>query len=560
MIKVQRPVYFILLIATILGLGFSGIVLSENTDTAAVSEPVVDLISASVDNTDAAKPQLILNLSKTTKCSIFHIYNPPQLVIDLSNTVNKWEQKELTVNSGFIKGVRSSQYRTDPPAVTRVVIDLKQAVKYEAFRQDKNNRIVVNLTAVDVKTKPVSNNSNVNTTKKKVKADITDVLLSNKQPVDLNFVDADIRDILRLLSEKTGINIIYGDDVKGNVSVSLDNVPFEEAMRTILDLKGLVAKSIGGNIIRVMTPEVLSQERSRAVTYTRIYSINYAKSSDLEVQLNAIRNAEGRKGSISTDLRTNSLIITDTEEGLEASEKIIVQLDIKPYQVQIEAKLVEIVLSENKNLGINWAATQTNTSGSDSQTGGINVSLPVPALGSISFGVVSNTLNLNAQLQVLMADSKTRILSNPRISTVNNTMASIIVGKKVPYSSIKVTANNQSTQSTEFLDVGIKLEVTPTINVDKRISMKVRPEVSLVSEFRPEGPVVATREANTTVIVKDGETVVIAGLIDDSDIEAAAKIPMLGDLPVLGAFFKRNQNTKERTELLIMLTPRIVEY
>jgi type II secretory pathway component GspD/PulD (secretin) len=161
-------------------------------------------------------------------------------------------------------------------------------------------------------------------------------------------------------------------------------------------------------------------------------------------------------------------------------------------------------------------------------------------------------------LSALAQKGLSKLLSNPKVTTVNNKEAKILVGQRIPYTTTTVT-NTGSTQMTQFLDVGVKLTVTPTINADRKITLVVHPEVSLFVRADAAGPVVGTREANTTVIVNDAETVVIGGLITEQDIKQGTQVPLLGDIPIIGHLFKRQFDTKSRTELLVFLTPQIVE-
>lgn len=415
--------------------------------------------------------------------------------------------------------------------------------------------------------------------------------------VTFDFNDADIRDVLRVFSAQSGINIIYGPDVSGTVTITLRSVPFDQAFSTVLTLKNLVSQEVGTNILRVMTPQALALERTQAVTFTKLFPLNYAKSEDVKVQLDAIRSAEGRRGIISVDTRTNTLIITDTPEGLDNAARLIVDLDKKPYQVLIEAKLVEVNLTKDLDMGINWSYARSNVSGNDLQYvgktqatvagndalyygmpsgassvketgptgGGAGVNFPaMPVQGQlagISFGLISDSVRLNAMLSAISSKGLAKLLSNPRVTTLNNQEAKILVIQKVPY--IQQTTQLGSVagavaSEVQWIDIGIKLTVKPTINADRQVTLKVLPQVSLLIRMDPAGPVIGTREAETTIMVRDGETVVIGGLIREEDKKLATQVPLLGDIPILGQLFRRNFDTKERSELLVFITPQIL--
>lgn len=416
-----------------------------------------------------------------------------------------------------------------------------------------------------------------------------------KDPVTLDFEEADIKDVLRVLSMKSGINIIYGPDVKGTVTLRLENVPFDKAFETILSLNGLVSQRRGANILRVVTPKTISDERSKAITFTKIFPLNYAKAEDIKANLDSVRSAEGRRGNISVDARTNSLIITDTPEGLVSLENLINELDKRPHQVLIEAKIIEVVLTDSFDMGIQWQYagtpydknnTKIDLGRSEAKTasvgagvatenmsitevksiaeGGTGVSFPAaPAsgqAGTITFGIVSNNNYLTGVLTTLSQKGLSKLLSNPKVTTINNQEAKILVGQKIPYTTATtISGGGASTANTEFLSVGIELVVTPTINIDQRITLKVHPSVSLFIRADPSGPVTGTREAETTVLVKNGETVVIGGLISEEDRKLGTQVPLLGDLPVIGHLFRRDYKSKERTELLVFITPQILD-
>jgi type IV pilus assembly protein PilQ len=381
----------------------------------------------------------------------------------------------------------------------------------------------------------------------------------NNNLLTLNFKDADIRDVLRILSLKSGINMVYGDDVTGTITVHLDNVTFENAFDIILSLKGLTYEKVTDNVYRIATPAKISSERATMVTATEVYVINYADAQEISGSLASVL---GSQGKIQIDKRTNSLIVSDTPANLRKVADMIKALDIETPQVMIEAQLVEIGNTDLQYLGLNWNATKTvpykdtttditakNQLGGATFTGGAN--------GTLTVATVMNNAQLNATLSALATKGKSKILSNPKISTINNKQARILVGDKVPYT-LTTTTTTGTTSSTQYIDVGIKLDVTPSINSNGLVKLKVHPEVSFVKEWRAEGPVISTREADTEVLIKSGETVAIGGLITDQDKQDSSKIPFIGDIPILGYLFTQRNSDKEKTELLVFITPRVI--
>ncbi|MBN1383447.1 MAG: type IV pilus secretin PilQ [Elusimicrobia bacterium] len=462
-----------------------------------------------------------------------------------------------------------------------LVKKIKQEEKEEKEKaktaEEKKKPVVKAAVKSDKKEKP----------EKAKKTDTIDTTFS-KDPITLDFTEADIKDVLHILGVKTGLNIIYSDDVEGTISIHLENVPFDEAMSLILQMQGLVLQKVASNVLRVMTPETLKKERTAAVQTTRIFRLSYADAAQFGTKIQSILKAEGQEVNIQTDERTNSLILTATPEGLLRAATLIEKLDIKPEQVLIEAKIVEIVLGDTFDIGIEWNMAKGSlgsgedddkigigSSDSDSVDYGANeesvrepasplgkgVGVAAPSQGTVggfAFGYLKDNLLLTARLAAAKQRGDARLLSQPRIATLNNQEASIMIGDQIPYTETTVTTSG-STQSTKFMNVGIQLTVKPTINADGRITMEIAPTVSYATRITSIGPEVSTRNASTKVLVKNGETIVIGGLITEQERHDMSQVPLLGDLPVLGHFFKNLHDDTRRNELLVFVTPNIMK-
>jgi type IV pilus assembly protein PilQ len=398
------------------------------------------------------------------------------------------------------------------------------------------------------------------------------------------------------MSETSNINIIYGPEVAGNIAIHLKKVPFDEAFGTIMNLKGLVASQLGENILRVTTPDVMQREQAKAVVFTKSIAVNYLKAEDMQKHVQAVMSSAGRKGTITVVQETNSIVVTDSQEGIAQAERLVAQLDKKPAQVMIEARLVEINLNNGFDIGVQWEFFNSRTSGDRTSNiglnsgedarvkiktinpvtgeagddigavspsnGGTGVNLPGPGGAGIAFGFVNNDSILQATLNALVTQSKAKILSAPKVVTINGQQAKIEAVQDIPFRTAVVSANGAVTQSFTTVSAGIILTVTPTINAEDRISLKVMPESSFPiadsTEQGGAGPTISTRRAQTTVTIKDGETLVIGGLISDQDTKAVSKVPILGDIPIIGVFFRSQSNRKIRNELLVFVTPRII--
>jgi type IV pilus assembly protein PilQ len=409
-----------------------------------------------------------------------------------------------------------------------------------------------------------------------------------KSPITMDFQDAEIRDVLHLLAVKSGLNIIYGADVTGPISVHLDHVPFDEAFQTVLTLKGLVALPMGPRVIRVVSSVGLSTEQSQAATFTRVFRLNYADAGDVKKPVDAIRGAANRKGVTTVDSKTNSLIVTDTQEGLKEVEDLIPVLDKKPAQVDIEAKIIEVKLDNTTGMGISWAFARSagqNSYGSSTLTsitpgtsagstdpskipnppgtaGGTGVSFFENAvnssLDSFSFIHGEAAYLLSAQLTALTLQSRVKTLSTPHIVATNNEEAKISVLQQVSYP-VQTTANFITTFSYQQESAGVILTVKPTVNADRRITLKIKPEVSNTKSATVAGapPDILSRNADTTVVLRDGETIAIGGLITDSIEKDVEGVPFLMNIPILGYLFKSTQDIKSRDELIVFITPKI---
>jgi len=277
-------------------------------------------------------------------------------------------------------------------------------------------------------------------------------------------------------------------------------------------------------------------------------------------KLTSIMTAESQKVTVQTDDRTNSIIVTSTPEGLLAAATLINKLDVRPEQVLIEAKIVEIGIDESVNIGIDWSLSRNvvSESGAEVSQDAQSLTPSQSTIGSFTFGYLKSDIALTARLAAAQTKGNTKVLSQPRIATLNNMEATIMVGDQIPYAQTTVTTAG-STQSTAFINVGIQLTVKPTINADGRITMEIAPTVSYPRNPGSITGGISTRTAKTTVLVRNGETIVIGGLITDQEGKDVSQIPLLGDLPVLGSFFKSLRNTKSKTELLIFMTPYIMK-
>jgi type IV pilus assembly protein PilQ len=573
------------------------------------------------------------------KYKSFTVGSPDRIVVELQDARLK-TLEDIPAGGTFLKKVRTGQHQTAPVSVARVVMDLTQKAVYDITQRGNEIVVVVGgklfeprkkikdspvssvapstsvrvitpspesmperelkVAAADLKSEsvPVIRPAPAARSSASSSRNIMDSL--SREPVSFDYNEADIKEVIAMLAAKAGINIIYGDDVSGSVTMNLNKVPFDEAFRTVLSVKGLATQQVGDNILRIASPQTFVSEQKKAMPQTRIFFLNYSKAGEVRDQLVSVAGAEGRTSVVNVDASNNALIITDTPMGLEAAARIVKSLDRMPKQVLIEAKLVEVALDNSFHLGINWsgygekageyigagdsgnlvsagggtpglsvpavaggASYNTPFGGA---TGGTGVNLPANVIyGAFRLGKLASNYMFDAVISAAAKKGKAKVLSDPKVATLNNKEANIDITTQVPYTTTEITAATPpiSTTKVTYLSVGIKLTVTPTINSDGRISMKINPSVSQISPtitaVAGGAPGIDTRSADTNVIVRDGETIVIGGLISDTQSESVFKVPLLGDIPILGYLFRKKSVTRDRRELLIFVTPRIIE-
>ncbi|MCC6347973.1 MAG: type IV pilus secretin PilQ [Candidatus Eisenbacteria bacterium] len=402
---------------------------------------------------------------------------------------------------------------------------------------------------------------------------------------NLDVTGADLRTVLRAISEFSGRNIVVSQNVKATVTIQLRNVAWQDALKAVLRANGLDFVE-DGSVVRVdesgkLNTEKVERETANARTLelvpleTRIVKLNYANANEMTTPL---APALSKRGSIQVEKRTNSLIVTDLTSNLDAVVKMALELDSTTPQIEITAKLVDVDASALRNLGVEWniapqkpefwAGVDDGSGGKKLQGGGplhnddyslqvgAEHNTGVEAANKITFGIFKDWASIEAQLQSLEEKRKANIISNPRITTVDNREAKIIVGQKIPLIVQDVAGNPVSQLQT----IGIQLKVTPHLTQDKKIVMDLHPEVSdLSTQSTVQGGIIInTSEADTRVMVDDGQTAVIGGLIRTNESTVTRGVPFLKDIPLVSFLFSSHSTVRQNRELIIFVTPRIV--
>ncbi|MFC1704606.1 type IV pilus secretin PilQ [Candidatus Omnitrophota bacterium] len=394
--------------------------------------------------------------------------------------------------------------------------------------------------------------------------------------VTLDFRDADIRNVLRIISYKAGVNIVPGPEVEGNVTIQLTDVPWETALDVILKTYGYGYER-KNNIIVVNSLEKLSEKRmlekelaDQEPLVTEVYVLNFAKAQEVVASVKDMLTPRGR---INFDERTNTIMVNDSVSTVEKISEIMPTLDAVTPQVLIEAKVIETNFSNSDRLGIDWTTQLTAIGAAQPMIWPFTehsenkylekTPWPDPDDTEFTFGTLDAS-SLSAVLELLYSKTDTNTLSNPRIVTLDNQPASITVGTKWPVGQYTYNSDQARWQVSgwEYLEFGILLNVTPHINQAGFVTLEIEPEVSdqsgEVTFEQATIPILTTQETSTRVMIKDGDTLVIAGLIKDKTVETRKKVPVLGDIPLLGLMFQKKELSVEKTDLLIFITPHII--
>ncbi len=412
--------------------------------------------------------------------------------------------------------------------------------------------------------------------------------------VKFDYVEADVKNVIRSLSEISGKNVIISEAVKGKITMKLEEeVYWDEALDIIVSTSGL-KKIESDNTIRIMTVKEYDEDRKSkeaerdAVRKERLERLklgdefvtetiylNYAKPEDMEKLLTSRgggtagagggttqRGFLSEYGTITQVSWTNALLIRDTKENIDKIGKIVREHDKKPGQIQIDCKIVQASTNFTKELGIAWGANygpnKSAMMGNKNVQLGTAIDLPAAVgLGSggsltALIGSVSDSFYLSAQLSALEAEGKGRILSNPKVVASDNKKAIIQQGKSIPYE----TVSSSGTQVT-WTDATLSLEVTPTVTNDGYVKLEILAKKNAV-DFTYSRPTIDKKEAQTIMYVKDGETAVIGGIYERNESDSENGVPGLKNIPLLGWLFKKEGRSDDKTELLIFITPRIL--
>ena len=500
--------------------------------------------------------------------NVFELDN--RTVLDMPNVTL---EAPLPKAQSPLKGIRAGKYKDK----TRIVLDMKEKTSFAVTSIEDS--VIVSFQLPE---------KEKYTAKAEKKAETVPSISGEPekpvegkykgQKISLDFQDADIGPIFRLLADISGYNFVIDPTVKGKITLKLMNVPWDQALDIILQTFGL-GKSVEGNIVWIAPVSMfakMSDEKTKAKDVEEkaeelmqeIIRINYATSSEISGAIDKGKLLSSR-GAVTIDNRMNTLIIKDTQKSINKIKELVKIMDVAKSQVMIEAKIVEVGSNYSESMGIRWggnlgsASPRVGFGNIDINSGTFSVNTPIVTAGSattnaggvlgLSLGSAS-TVQVNLSLSALESVGKSRRLSNPKIMTMDNEAATIQQGVSIPVQTVSAEGTK-----TEYVNATLSLGVTPRITPDGYVQLKINATNNALGILTPQGYAIETKSVNTQALVKNGDTLVIGGIYTTNTSEGEEGIPLLRSIPLLGWLFKtKTQTGPNVTELLIFITPTIV--
>ena len=545
----------------------------------------------------------------------FKLLNPLRLILDfpkmkLGNLISR-----IKVEKGVVNYIRPIYFKE--AGILRLEIALSQSVDYE-IKKPKKNKLVVQMQPsgqvigqelaksqvmkkldsskeITKKNGELSTAHDENPNEFYAKDTCYPMLYGKKETVSLDFQNADVRNLFRIFAEISGFNVILSPEVAGSVNMRMMDVEWNEAMEIILTNNGLGRECFGGNVVRIATKAVLQAEdsariakKARAVAgrtnernaqdlVTEVVRIDNADIKELTTSLTALKSAR-TDAQITVDTRTNTLILNDLRQNVDDMLETIKVLDIPTPQVLIEAKIVEISKSFTQELGVQWGvtgeafnkdagnATIAASTNSTSVNSNNNFLVDLAQVANLTAGSLSGFdltmgqlipgMSLNLRLEALETQGKGRVLSSPKVTTADNKEARIKSGRQIPYQVTSAEGN-----SIQFVDAELSLAVVPHITSDDRVYMVIDATKNSADFTQMVGttPTITTKETHTEVLVGNGDTTVLGGIYESTKTENKKEVPFLSKIPLLGLLFKSYADADTIAELLVFITPTIIE-
>jgi type IV pilus assembly protein PilQ len=555
---------------------------SNSSQAQEASNPPHAIIAIETANANGnAVLRIVLDRQPVITPEHFALSDPARIVLDLAASTNATGSRHADFNFpadsplALLRSYDIAQTRQR----TRIVFHLAQQSNY-AISTEPRGIVISVAPPATVKTQP--NRISATTTVRKDKPDEQEKNDKHGN-ISLNFQSIDVRTLLQLFADFSGINIVASDSVTGTISLRLQQVPWQQALDIILQARGLEMRRHGTVIWIAPRSELLAmgkgelEQRAQSAALeplqTEVFQLNYQKAETVR-KLFAVRQGNdadahphllSRRGSTLVDQRTNQLFVTDTPAVLERIRKLIARIDIASRQVQIEARIVEAEHTFSRNLGVRLGFT-ANTGKLSVDNNYIHssdaaINLPASSINAFKPGSVALSLFgasadhlLNLELSALEADGRGEIISSPRVVTADQQAALIEQGEEIPYQQ----STSSGATSVAFKKANLKLEVTPQITPDHNVILAVDISKDSRGIATPGGLAINTKHVKTQVQVENGGTVVIGGIYTQHAGDTERKVPLLGDLPLLGHLFRNSEKVTNKTELLIFLTPKII--
>jgi len=562
---------------------------------------IIDLQTAKEDNEVSIK----LRSSQALEYTAFKLVDPLRLVLDFPNMEKSDLSGVMEVNQGVVNTIRPLYF--EEAKVMRLEIGLTNAASYEILRPSsyvmdirlKDNEPPAKEAKAPEEAEAApeqlamadteSADSKDATPKEEVSEEETndscyELLGGVRDSLSMDFQNANIKNIFRIIAEVSGFNLVLSPDVSGTVNIRLIDVPWNKAFELIMENNGL-GRLCEGNVIRIVPNATLLALQVAEPLVTEMIRINYADITEMSANLTGLKSP---RGSITADTRTNTLILSDIRGKVDEMISVVKTLDVKTPQVMIESKIVEVTRSYAQELGIQWGAFTERvefnntdgfpaviTTGGDrfvrfqddadvlangGRDPGFIVDLGIPSQPAGQFGALLSTLSgdhmLDIQLEALESQGKSRTIATPKVTTLDNKEAKIQSGQRFP---VQTSSANEGTK-VQFVDANLELKVTPHITADENIYMKIEAKQNTADFARTVNgiPTIATKEAFTEVLVFNGATTVLGGLYQKVMAESRTNVPFFADIPFIGYLFRNRAEQDDISELLIFVTPTIV--
>jgi len=578
------------------------VLMAQNQSGSSSNEPLGEIVFLNTEE-DGQSSIVTIETSQSVQYTAFKLLNPIRLVLDFPKMNQGKLTSRIQVDKGLVNSIRPIHFKES--GVLRLEIVLNQSADYEIQKQNKN-KLIVRLKsskqksdqqlAMSVQEAPPSKTGKKDDTSKEAKDTCSQMLHGIKEPISLDFQNVDVRNAFSIFADISGYNFVLSPEVGGTVNIRMADVPWNKAMEIILSNGGMRRKCFGKNIVRIASKAVFATEESARVAekgraaaertneaaaqdlVTEVIRIDNADIAELSTSLTALKSAR-EDAQITVDTRTNTLILNDLRRNVDDMLETISILDIPTPQVLIEAKIVEISRDFTHELGIQWgftgelvpgtpgAATLAKSTNANSNTNNNFLVDLAQSSGSgfdLFLGNLIPGVKLNAVLNALENLDKSRTISSPRVVVADNKEARLQSGEQIPY-----VVSSAEGNSVQFFDAEISLTVTPHVTSENRIYLKIdtaRNGRGNNVSFTPTSgsatttlPKITTNEAHTEVLVGNGDTTVLGGIYQNTEEENNEAVPFFSKIPILGYLFKSFADSKNVSELMVFITPTIIE-